>query len=166
MNKNYIIDAYNLGFKIPAISDWIKSGETEKAIQLIINYVTKALIRKANKIIIVFDGKSGNPGNDSRQGKVQILFSKKPESADDIIRRHMRSLNNASEWIVVTSDSEIRWTAEDMGAQVISSENFIVSQLQTGHKNKTRINQEKYNPEDIDMDYWLNKFNESGDETG
>ena len=164
MKKNYIIDGYNLGYKIPSISKWITTGETERAIQLIKNYINK-LGRQANQIILVFDGLKESHGGDSKQGILQIKFSRKPQTADDIIRQFIRSQKNASHWIVVSSDSEIRFTAEDMGAKAISSEIFIASLRPNRNRSQTKINKEKYQPENIDINYWLDQFNQSGDKS-
>lgn len=163
MKKNYIIDGYNLGFKIPSIAKWINLGETDRAIQLIKNFIVNNLVQKSNQIIIVFDGKSENTGNDSKQGKLYIKFSRKPQTADDIIRQFIRSQKNASQWIVVSSDLEIRFTAKDMGAIVMTSENLIDSIKRERSKSQIQNNREKYQPENIDVNYWLNKFNQSRD---
>lgn len=162
MKKNYIIDGYNLGYKIPSVEKWIRSGETDRAIQLIKNYTSK-LVQIANQVILVFDGTNETHGNNAKHGKLQIKFSKKPQTADDIIRQFIRSQKNASQWIVVSSDSEIRFTAEDMGAQAMASEKFITFIKSKHSKSQTNTNREKYKPENIDVDYWLDKFNQSGE---
>ncbi len=163
MKKNYIIDGYNLGFKIPSIAKWIKNGKTAYAIQLIKNFIINNLVQTSNQVILVFDGKSEIIGNDSKQGKLYVKFSKKPQTADDIIRQSIRSQKNPSQWIVVTSDSEIRFTAEDMGAVVMTSENLIGSIKQNRSKSQIQCHREKYQPENIDVNYWLDQFNQSGD---
>ena len=165
MKQNYIIDGYNLGFKIPSIAKWISAGDTYSAVQLIKNYLLNSLIQKANQIVLVFDGKAGGNSGNSKQGKMRILFSKKPETADDIIRQFIRSHQNASHWIVVSSDSEIRYTAKDMGATALSSENLIASIKKAENKTQFNTNKEKYQPENVDVNYWLKKFNQSGDES-
>ena len=165
MKKNYIIDGYNLGFKIPSIAKRISAGDTDRAIQSIKSYLVNELLQKANQIIIVFDGKKGNSGGNSRQGKIQVIFSKKPETADDIIRRHIRSIKNADQWIVVSSDAEIRNTAKDMGATAISSESIIARTNQNQKDTLFKNSKEKYQPENVDVNYWLEKFNQSGDKS-
>jgi len=148
---------------MPSIAKWINAGETDRAIQLIKNYLMKSLMHKASQVILVLDGREKCAGNDSKQGNIQIKFSKKPQTADDIIRQFIRSQKNASQWIVVSSDSEIRNTAEDMGAKAIASENLIVSYKENQSKSQIKTSKEKYQPENIDVNYWLNKFNQSGD---
>jgi len=162
MKKNYIIDGYNVGYKIPSVAKWIQSGDTDRAIQLIKNYANK-LITKANQVILVFDGTNESSSKHTNKGKLQIKFSKKPQTADDVIRQFIRCQKNASQWIVVTSDLEIRFTAEAMGAQILSSEQLIKNLQSNNSKSYNKTNKEKYQPENIDVDYWLNKFNQSGE---
>lgn len=157
MKRNYLIDGYNLGFKIPAISKWINTGNTDHAVQLIQNYILSAVAKRANRIILVFDGKTGRSESNVKRGKIQVIFSSKPETADDIIRKFLRSTQQAKQWIVVSSDNEIRYTAEDMGASALLSEHFIAS-FQKKAKNQHIPNKEKYHPENVDVDYWLKKF--------
>jgi len=164
MNNNYIIDAFNLGFKIPIIAQWISKGEIDRAIQLIINHINANLSTKAKKIIMVFDGKHGNPNQTWSHKKIQIKFSKKPQTADDIIRNFIRNQNNACDWIVVSSDNEIRNTARAMGAKIISSDDLAsINREEKNHKKPMEQN-EKYNPQTVDVDYWLKQFGESEEE--
>jgi predicted RNA-binding protein with PIN domain len=161
MKKNYIIDGYNLGFKIAAIAEWIRNGDTEKAIYLVENYIRNRLVNKAGRIIVVFDGKKRTLSLNSKRSDIQVIFSTKPETADDVIRQFLRSTKKVKDWIVVSSDNEIRYTAEDLGAQALSSEFFIEKYSQTA-KNDFPVNHKKYNAENVDVDYWLKKFNQSG----
>ena len=162
MKKNYIIDGYNLGYKIPSVAKWIRSGETDRAIQLIKNFANK-LIPGADQIIIVFDGTNESKKCNTNHSKLQIRFSKKPQTADDIIRQFIRYQKNASKWIVVSSDSDIRHTAEDMGADVICSEKLIESLKSHSGRSQGKTNREKYRPDNVDIDFWLDKFNQSGE---
>ncbi|MEJ2544762.1 MAG: NYN domain-containing protein, partial [Calditrichaceae bacterium] len=153
---------YNLGYKLSSVSKWIHSGDTDRAIQLIKNYVNQ-LLPLANQVILVFDGTSEGNQNKAKYGKLHVIFSQKPQTADDIIRQFIRSQKNASQWIVISSDSEIRFTAEDMGAKTLTSEKLIASLKLKPHNSQPKANKEKYHPENIDVNYWLNKFNQSGE---
>ena len=50
-----------------------------------------------------------------------------------------------------------------MGAQILSSEQLIKNLQSNNSKSYNKTNKEKYQPENIDVDYWLNKFNQSGE---
>jgi len=55
------------------------------------------------------------------------------------------------------------YTAEDMGAKSVTSEDFIVSINQDSNRDQYKTTKEKYQPENVDVNYWLNKFNQSGE---
>ena len=158
MSKKYIIDGYNLGFKIPTISHWISKGETDKAIKLILNFINSHPALRSAQVTVVFDGKHGVHQTPHSYHGVQVKFSKKPETADDIIRNFLRKAEDIRSWTVVTSDNEIEYTAKDLGAQTIKSEVFK-NQAQSHSPDKIlKENEQKYNPGEVDIDYWLEQF--------
>jgi len=159
MKNNYIIDGYNLGFKIPSIARWIRKGETDKAVKLIKNYVLNRFAVRADQLIIVFDGKAQMHDPDPQTKNLKVIYSSKPETADDIIRNFIRTVKNIRQWVVISSDNEIRYTAEDLGAKALSSEDFVNAYLEKSGSDLP-INKEKYKPENIDLEYWLKKFNQ------
>ena len=155
---NYIIDGFNLGHKLPAAAIWLKKSETERAIPIILNFIRAALPGTA-KIIVVFDGKAGVFPAMSHPPGIQVKFSRKPQTADDIIRKFIREETEPKNWTVISSDNEIIYTARDMGAYVLSAKQFA---SQTNSKKTPVENLEKYQPENIDVDAWLKLFNEKG----
>lgn len=157
MKKNYIIDGFNLGFKIPGIAQWITSGHIDQAIQLIINHIQSSISARAGKIILVFDGHYPNSASIPKLKGITIQFSRKPQTADDIIRNFIRSQEKPGNWVVISSDHEIINTARDMGAEVLPAE-MLVKPEPIKEKHHPRERQEKYDPGHIDMDYWLKKF--------
>ncbi len=93
---NYIIDGYNLAFKDMDLSRLIKAGQTEQVIPMLIKKIQNLLKFPSGRVIIVFDGKDGYyPQNRFRS--VEIKFSKKPQTADDIIRDFLRKAANPKE---------------------------------------------------------------------
>ncbi len=163
MKNNYLIDGYNLGFKDRSIADWLHKGNTEQAIDLIIRRVRQG-IGKAGQIIVVFDGKKFSGTGGPAYSGIRVVFSRKPQSADDIIREKLRSLPNASDWIVVSSDHEIINTARDMGAQIVQSEKFLKSSLKKTSVKNTMGTPDKYNPQNVNVDYWLEQFKNGEEE--
>ncbi len=155
---NYIIDGYNLGHKLPAAAGWLKKGETEKALPLILNYI-RAVLPVTAKIIVVFDGKTGIFPALQNPAGIRVKFSRKPQTADDIIREFIRYETNPKSWTVISSDNEIIYTAQDMGAHVLSAKQFAVRQ---NNKKAATENSEKYQPQNIDIEAWLKLFNAKG----
>jgi len=155
---NYIIDGYNLGHKIPSASNWLKKGETEKAIPIILNHI-QAMLLRSGEIIVVFDGKSGVFPAAQYSSRIRVKFSRKPQTADDIIRTFIRNQAHPENWTVISSDNEIIYTARDMGAKVQSAKQFAAP---PSSKSSGSEISEKYQPQNVDVDEWLKLFNAKG----
>ncbi len=160
MTRHFIIDGFNLGFKIPQIARWISRGDTDKAAQLIVNFVSQNLPVRYQKAVIVFDGKYGSTSSVPSSKHIQIKYSVKPQTADDIIRTFVRKNKNPGQWTVISSDNEILFTATDMGAVAVKSEDFannaVDEPTRPGSKEKEQM--DKYDPENVDVNYWLKQF--------
>lgn len=151
---NYIIDGYNLGHKLPNAARHLKQGETDKAIQLILSYI-RASLSSTGKIIVVFDGKKGYFPNQAYPAGLTIRFSRKPQTADDIIRNFIRNQAHPKNWTVISSDNEIIYTAQDMGAKVLKTLKSGFS----GKKNSASVKyDEKYQPQNVNVQEWLKLF--------
>ena len=161
--KTYLIDGYNLGHKIPGIPRLLHQQNFLMAIEHIVHFVQKCLNPNKHKVIIVFDGKKGVFSQNHFSTNVEIWFAKKPQTADDVIRQYVRKAQKPSSITVISSDREIIFSAKDLGAQVITSEAFCRST----NGNQKLVNSdldEKPDVENIDVDYWLNEFNQRNDE--
>ncbi|KAA3614108.1 MAG: hypothetical protein D8M58_18105 [Calditrichaeota bacterium] len=158
---NYIIDGFNLGFKIDHIAQNIKKGQTDLAIKQIIRFVLSK-IKSPGKKIIVFDGREQSGQSHQQMAGIKLIFSRKPQTADDIIRDFIRKTKNIENWFVVSSDNEIIFTAQDLGAKAIKSDQFL-KQSAAAKKNKTHIQDKKSNPENVDVDYWKKLFEAGND---
>jgi predicted RNA-binding protein with PIN domain len=156
---HYIIDGYNLAFKIENIYKTINQGQTQKAISQLVHFVRSVLNKKNSKIIIVFDGQTTNPFDKQEYPGVEVIFSKKPQTADDIIRNFIRNTANKNKWTVISSDTEIIYTAKDHGAKSITADNFLKMKSTTPKKDTLKSIELKRNPDNIDMDYWRKIFN-------
>jgi len=154
---NYLIDGFNVGFKDKTIAGWLRKGDTERAIDLILRIVRQN-VPKAGRIIVVFDGRKYVFNKPVGYSGIEIIFSEKPQSADDIIRQKLRSLSDITSWMVVSSDHEIINTAKDLGARFIRSEEFLKSKFNRDSGKTQMTNVEKYNPKDVNIDYWLEQF--------
>ena len=157
---NYIIDGFNLGYKLPAAAERLKKGEIEIALPIILNFI-RSVLPAGVKIIVVFDGKKGVFPALVHPPGIRVKFSHKPQTADDIIREFIRYEEAPKNWTVITSDNEIIYTARDMGAHVITSQQFAGRQ---NSKKTTAENPQKYRPQNIDVEAWLKLFNAKGGE--
>ena len=155
---NYIIDGFNLAFKIKHIVPNLKLGKIDLAIDQLIQYLKSKLTKSGSKIIVVLDGQKYSSQSYPGRAGIKIIFSKKPQTADDIIREFIRSSANISKWCVISSDNEILYTAKDHGAQTMKSGDFL---------QKSRIDvqpdSQKNDPQNIDIEYWRGLFNAKKD---
>ena len=163
MKKKYIIDGYNLIFKDPLAGKLMRGGNYDQAIEMTIRKIEANLYPTADQIIIVLDGDK-NPDQHVRTGaKTRIMYSNKPRIADDVIRDHIRKTKSPQQWIVVSSDNEIRNTAMAMGAKTVKSEDLVRNNPKQSKRNPGQKTHGKYNPGSIDVDYWLKQFNSGKD---
>lgn len=159
---NYIIDGFNLAFKISTIKSEIESGNMDNAIRKLIQFVRTRIKIPENHVILVLDGREFSSSQSYNSPGVKIMFSSSPQTADDIIRNFIRNTKNISKWCVVSSDNEILFTAQDHGAQRLKSADFIrktsnyASDIPDAYNKKT-------DPKNIDMDYWRSIFDQDND---
>ncbi len=124
MNKTiYLIDGYNLIRKNPAAFSSMNSLEKKR--EHLIKLLRSDPELKKSEITVVFDGTPAEfPREKLRTSRIRILFSAKPEEADDIIRDIVRKKATGGNLIVVSSDRVIQNSATVHGASVMNSENF------------------------------------------
>lgn len=156
---NYLIDAYNFGHMLAAARSWLQKGATQKAIPIILSAIQQR-VKPRSKVVAVFDGRAENPGASVQSfANIRVLFSRKPQTADDIIRDFIRRQTKPELWTVVSSDTEIVYTARDMGAKTISSASFA---KRGNESTKSTEPDDKYNPGKVDVAEWMRLF--SGDD--
>ena len=156
--KNYLIDGYNLGHKIPEVVRLLQKKDFYAAIERIIHIVQMRINIRRNRVILVFDGKKGIFDYPRSASTVEVLFSRKPQEADDIIREILRKQTDTSHWTVISSDNEILKTARDLGANFIRSEAFYASSKTSGQQDLPKESKQKYNPDNVDVNYWMKLF--------
>ncbi len=118
--QQLLIDGHNLIAQVPGLS-LADPDDEQKLVALLRTYAQ----RKRAKIVVVFD--SGLPGGRSRElsgGGVTAIFAGSHTIADRILIERIRELKKPGEWIVVSSDREVRQAAEQRKMLVRSSPEF------------------------------------------
>jgi predicted RNA-binding protein with PIN domain len=112
-----IIDGYNL---IGIYHKDLKK-EREKLIDSLISYRK----RKGHEITVVFDGWKTGEAKETQSivSGIRIIFSRIGENADSVIKRIISTEKH--DWIVITSDREIKDFAFSSGAIPIPAEMFL-----------------------------------------
>lgn len=119
----WLIDGYNVIRRDPHLRGR-EAESLETGRRALIHLIAPAARRSRDEFIVVFDGArvagGGEPG-----GQVRVLFSRPPESADDVVIRL------AGQWregaIVVSSDRTVRSAAGRVGSPVVGVEEFLAA---------------------------------------
>ena len=156
MTNKIIIDAWNVIWKIPSLSLHIpdKLEQARSTFNMIIKnyYYGKKVDYK-----IIYDGQpfvyQKNENKDP-----QVSFACNPEKADDVIVKFLKKQSSPRDWTVITSDRHLSHRVENIGAQILTTESFVVKinkpikeQQVSGKKTDPQVKKE-------DISYWLNKF--------
>jgi predicted RNA-binding protein with PIN domain len=117
----WLIDGYNVIRHDPDLR--AREAESlEAGRSALLRLLARVAARVSDAFTVVFDGArrtGGVPGG----GRVQVLFSRPPESADDVIRRLAGTLREGA--IVVTSDRAVQDSARRARAVVVGAEAFL-----------------------------------------
>jgi predicted RNA-binding protein with PIN domain len=121
-----LVDGYSLLHKWEALAPG-RPRHSEAARKELIHYLRLYQDAIRTPITIVFDGSNapvGTPKPDSTP-ELEILFSRKGQTADDIIERAAHRFSSYGEIMVVTDDYAERDTVMNFGGLTSSCDNFI-----------------------------------------
>lgn len=123
-----IVDGYNVILRSPRLRPG--EGRTlRESRDKLVSLLSWMMGGNDVRFIVVFDG-DGLSGRDEPSGRVQVMYSRPPEKADDVIRRIVEKRVGGDEQItVVTSDIEVARRARAEGADVSLSDLFLASAL-------------------------------------
>jgi uncharacterized protein len=118
-----IIDGYNLIRQ----SERLRRAEKftlEEGRHSLIRFLIPYRERKGHRLTVVFDGWDGGSFQEERdrEGGIDIIYSRKGEKADDLIKRMAE--RSGDEVVVVTSDRDIGNFVERCGGTVVASQTF------------------------------------------
>ena len=155
----YLIDGHNLIPCIPGLS--LKDMDDEIAlIKLLQGFASQ----RKTRIEVYFDQAPVAKAGSSAYGNVKAFFVRQDSTADKaIINRLSRMGKNAKNWTVVTSDREILVEAKSAHSQTLKSTEFALELQST--KSGVSGDLDKQDTPDIsdgEVNYWLNKFGDSG----
>jgi predicted RNA-binding protein with PIN domain len=117
----WLIDGYNVIRRDPDLqareADGLEAGRAA-----LLTFLARIAARLSDDFTVVFDGAHRTGGAPSA-GRVQVMFSRPPETADDVLRRLATTLREGA--VVVTSDRAVQDSARRAGAVAISAEAFV-----------------------------------------
>ena len=139
----YIIDGWNVIHKITSLRN--NSSPKEEFISFIKRY--RLTGSSNNRVTVVFDGRADLLLK-NREHRFEIIFSG-TNSADDLICKKVDVCRNKRQIVVVTDDYEIINYVKTLGANVLSTKDFI--------KKAKKKKSNRHNREEKDIDYVLKK---------
>jgi predicted RNA-binding protein with PIN domain len=129
MAVHLIIDGYNLIRQSPYMQELdLRDLELgREALLAALSAYRQA--RPQHRITVVFDGweKGGLKESRDRRGGLAVVFSRRGERADEVIKRLLAQ--ERSRGVVVSSDRELQDYADQVGAAWISAPQFEISHL-------------------------------------
>jgi predicted RNA-binding protein with PIN domain len=117
----WLIDGYNV-IRRDADLQAHEAAGLEAGRAALLALLARVAARLSDDFTVVFDGARRTGGAPS-VGRVQVLFSRPPETADDVLRRLAATLREGA--IVVTSDRAVRDSARRAGAVALTAEAFV-----------------------------------------
>jgi predicted RNA-binding protein with PIN domain len=123
-----IVDGYNLILRTPQLQPG--EGRTlRESRDKLVNLLSWAMGGDQARFIVVFDG-TREAGKAETGGRVEVVFSKPPHSADDLIHDLVEQHTDDDVPVtVVTADIEVARNARAMGADIALSDLFLASTL-------------------------------------
>jgi predicted RNA-binding protein with PIN domain len=130
-----ILDGYNLILRTPRLRPGPQRTLRE-AREKLVNLLSWMMGANDTRFIVVFDGAEQGAhaehgsGRDQLEGRVQVMYSRPPDKADDVIRRLVeKNVDRDEKVTVVTADIEVARHARAMGADVSLADLFMASAL-------------------------------------
>ncbi len=134
--RNLIIDGYNLIHAIPAIARYVNS-DLQRARELLLIKLAGYSRLKQTRLTVVFDGQ--NTGSDLRaeQPGVAVIFTQ-GRKADQEIKDRVSRITSKKDWLIITSDFDIRYFAEGLMIKTQSSQAFAAELLAADGKDRKK----------------------------
>ena len=119
----WLIDGYNVIRRDPELAQHEARG-LEEGRAALLRLVAGAARASGDPFTVVFDG-ARRAGGLPAGGQVQVVFSRPPETADDVLRRLAAELRSGA--VVVSSDRAVRDAAARAGAAAVTAEQFVTA---------------------------------------
>jgi predicted RNA-binding protein with PIN domain len=127
MNEELIVDGYNIIGAWPELTE-LKDDKLEEARDRLIDMLADYQGYSGKRVIIVFDAyKVPGLGASYRQNRLEIIYTKEKETADECIERLVKDLLHRRRQIVVaTSDYTEQHVAFAQGALRMSARELLI----------------------------------------
>src|SRR5512138_751036 len=121
----YLIDGHNL---IPKVGLRLDSLDDEMELITILQEFCRMERAHAGQVEVFFDGAPAAQAGTRKLGAVTAHFVRLGTTADDAIRKRLKTLGkSAKNWTVISSDRQVRAEANAVRAEVITSDAFAAT---------------------------------------
>ena len=148
-----ILDGYNVIHAVPELAHQLDRS-LQSARDALVNFCQAYHARRGSgQMYIVFDGQQDQGlgfSGQSQQG-VSILFTQKPEEADQRILSVIEAQRGRSQCVVVSNDNEVANNARAFGARIMSAQEFYAKARQVatpGTQTPTSTGKKQLSPRD------------------
>jgi len=157
--QKIVVDGYNVIYADDRLRR-IALKDMERARRDLLSRIEAYIADKELRVTVVFDGSGGT--TDTRAivpGKLQVVFSARRQTADELIVSIITASEKPSSYIVVTSDrAHIRPAVASSGCHSIGAKSFL-DRLSGKKPARSRpAKEEKPRPGSEDMNFWLDRF--------
>ena len=158
-DQKIVVDGYNVIYADEALGK-IARRDIERSRRKLVSMVVAYLKEKELRVTLVFDGRGGMTDAETViPGKLQVVYSARYQSADEVIVSMITGSPNPRAHIVVTSDrAHIRPAVAEVGCAVIESKEFLARLRGRPAKDPVSDDEGKPRGGSDDMDYWLERF--------
>ncbi len=127
--RHIIVDGYNVIRADPRLQSFERVS-LEHARDVLVRTLASSPRLINDQVTVVFDGTGGIRGHvqSRRMGRIEILYSARGQTADEVIVAHAETLSHRARVVVVTNDVAVRENCRAAGCEVSGSENLL-SQL-------------------------------------
>jgi predicted RNA-binding protein with PIN domain len=154
MMKTILVDGYNLIFHFPEIRKRMEM-DLESARDELVRLLRMVVNEKQEKMVVVFDGDDRAVCPSKQVGCIQVIFSRKPEGADPLIKRYIEREHDSVS-LVVSSDAEIVSYAKLYGVRTSTSKQYAYHVHQALSPDIEKQVEESMNEDEIDE--WMRLF--------
>jgi predicted RNA-binding protein with PIN domain len=122
MKRQVIVDGYNLIKRDPLLLS-LEQRSLETARQALIARLMSSYNLRTCDITVVFDGSAVAPpaASTDRWGRIKVVYSRPPQTADDVIRGLVAAAKDPSQVVVLSDDRELRDSVQTRGGVVAGS---------------------------------------------
>jgi len=118
----WLVDGYNVVRRDPELK--AREAESlEAGRRALLHLLARARLAPHDDFTVVFDGARLSGGAPTAAGRIRVIFSRPPSTADDELMRLSRQLRNGA--VVVSSDRKVQDAARRAGSAVLTAEQFL-----------------------------------------